>query len=144
MSIQVKIKDTVQKPTEAVFEAIVDPKKIRCYFVSNASEKITEGAIVTWEFKDYGVSLDIKILKVVTNRHISFEWSGSGKTAIVDIYLTAEGKTQTHIKITESSYELTQDEVAKAMQQTQGWTDFICSLKAFLYTGVNLRNGQYN
>ena len=32
--------------------------------------------------------------------------------------------------------------IEKALQQTQGWTDFICSMKAFLYCGINLRNGR--
>jgi hypothetical protein len=32
--------------------------------------------------------------------------------------------------------------VTVALQQTQGWTDFICSMKAFLYGGINLRSGR--
>ena len=35
-------------------------------------------------------------------------------------------------------------EVSKALLQTQGWTDFVNSLKAYLYTGINLRNGKMN
>ncbi len=49
---------------------------------------------------------------------------------------------KTNIEISESGFEMKKKENKKALLQTQGWTDFICSLKAYLYTGVNLRNGK--
>ncbi|MFT6850543.1 MAG: hypothetical protein ACJATA_001357 [Sphingobacteriales bacterium] len=39
---------------------------------------------------------------------------------------------------------MNEEGVQRAMRQTQGWTDFICSLKGFLYTGINLRTGKMN
>ena len=57
--------------------------------------------------------------------------------ASVDDYIT-------EVEITESSYQNNIEGIKKVMQQTQGWTDFLCSLKAYLYTGINLRNGKMN
>jgi len=78
----------------------------------------------------------------VKNESISFEWDASGKLARVDVVMESVSTNKTTLEITESSYELSEKEVSKALQQMQGWTDFICSLKAYLYTGVNLRNGK--
>jgi uncharacterized protein YndB with AHSA1/START domain len=43
MSIQVKVSDHIIRPAEIVFNAIVDPIQITKYFVSDASDSISEG-----------------------------------------------------------------------------------------------------
>jgi uncharacterized protein YndB with AHSA1/START domain len=144
MAIEVKVKDNIYKPTEEVFDAIVNPSKIVGYFVSSTSNKIEEGKTIIWEFKDYNVSIEVKVLKVIPQKHISFEWSASGNAALVTIDLVKESESKTSIEIIEKQLSPTEDEVAKALGQTGGWTDFICSLKAYLYTGINLRTGKYN
>lgn len=144
MSIQVKVSDHILKPIEMVFNAIVDPTKITKYFVSDASDFISEGKNIEWEFKDYNVKLTVDVLKVIKNEQITFDWEASGKKARVSISLISENADKTKITITEDSFEANEDGIAKALQQTQGWTDFICSLKAYLYTGINLRNGKMN
>ena len=144
MSIEVNVKSTIYRPVSEVFDAIVNTKKITGYFVSDASENIASGKTITWEFKDYDVAIHVDVLEVVSDRLISFRWSASGEIGIVNICLEAENDSATNIKITEGFVETNKDLVQKAMQQTQGWTDFICCLKAYLYTGINLRNGKYN
>jgi uncharacterized protein YndB with AHSA1/START domain len=144
MAILVKVKDNIYKPVNEVFDAIVNPTKIVGYFVSSANNKIEEGKNIVWEFKDYNVSIEVKVLKVISEKHISFEWSATGSAALVTINLTSETASKTSIEITEKQLTPTEDETAKALGQTQGWTDFICSLKAYLYTGINLRTGKYN
>lgn len=144
MSIQVKVSDHILKPIEVVFKAIVDPTKITKYFVSDASDFISEGKNIEWEFRDYNVKLTVDVLKVIKNEQITFDWEASGKKARVSISLISENADKTKITITEDSFEANEDGIAKALQQTQGWTDFICSLKAYLYTGINLRNGKMN
>lgn len=141
MDIKVNVKDTIQKSNEDVFDAIVNPDKISNYFTSWTSEKLVQGKKVNWEFDDVGVEQEIKVTKVVKNKQISFEWKASGILTTVDITLKTKNGSQTNIKITEHPFIMNKEEVTKALQQTQGWTDFICSLKAYLYTGINLRNG---
>ena len=82
------------------------------------------------------------ILSIKENELITFDWKASGITTQVDIALIAIDANLTSVIITEKSFQLNNTEVLKAMQQTQGWTDFICSMKAFLYCGINLRNGR--
>lgn len=144
MAIEVKVKSNIFKPVDQVFDAIVNPAKIIGYFVSSASGKIEEGKNIIWEFKDYNVSIEVKVLKVIPLKHISFEWSATGSAALVTIDFKKESESKSSIEIFEKQITPTEDEVAKALGQTQGWTDFVCSLKAYLYTGINLRTGIYN
>jgi uncharacterized protein YndB with AHSA1/START domain len=145
MAINVKVSSSIVKPIDQVFDAIVNPEKIIGYFVSGASAPLSSGKKIHWEFKDYNVKFEINVLSVVPDKFISFEWEvNPGNTTVIKINLVSEKEGQTHIEITENSFESNEEGINKAMQQTQGWTDFICSLKAYLYTGVNLRNGQMN
>ncbi|TVZ25337.1 uncharacterized protein YndB with AHSA1/START domain [Gillisia sp. Hel_I_86] len=144
MNIQVKVTDHVVRPLEKVFNSIIDPVQITKYFVSNASDQLSEGNKVTWVFKDYNVELNVEVLKVIENEQITFNWEASGIKTRVSISLFSEEKNKTKLVITEDSFETNKEGIAKALQQTQGWTDFICSLKAYLYTGINLRNGKMN
>jgi len=81
---------------------------------------------------------------VIENEQITFDWEASGNKATVSMSLSSKEENKTKLVITENSFEANEKGIAKALQQTQGWTDFICSLKAYLYTGINLRNGKMN
>lgn len=139
--IDVQVNSHIFKPVAEVFDAIVNPNKITGYFVSDVHGEFLPGNTIIWEFKDYNVSCDVEVKEVVLNESIAFDWSGGGRKASVFIKLD-EQEDRTNIDITESSFEMNEEGIKVAMQQNQGWTDFICSLKAYLYTGVNLRNGK--
>ena len=127
-----------------MFDAIVNPAKIIGYFVSSASGKIEESKNIIWEFKDYNVSIEVKVLKVIPLKHISFEWSATGSAAFVTIDFKKESESKSSIEINENQLSPTEDEISKALGQTQGWTDFVCSFKAYLYANINLRTGKFN
>lgn len=142
MDVQVSVKDRVLRPVSEVFETIVDPKKLSGYFVSDASGRIEEGRSLTWHFADFGMRIPVTVKKVIENRLISFEWSASGVMGQVTFELEEINPTTTSVKITEDGWPMDKQGVARALGQTQGWTDFLCSLKAFLYAGVRLREGR--
>lgn len=142
MSIKVNVKDVILIPNEEVFDAIVNPTRITKYFASAVVGNMAAGEKVKWIFEDVGIELEIKVLKLVKNKSITFEWEASGKLATVTIELSTKDANKTEIRIQESSFELNKGDVQRAMLQTQGWTDFICSLKAYLYIGINLRKGR--
>lgn len=143
MKIQVNVQDNIQKPVHEVYEAIVKPEEMSGYFISRASKGMEKEETIVWYFDDFGVEFAIHIKKIEANKSVSFEWMASGDMARVDIILEAVSTNKTVIKITESDWDMTEKGVAQALQQTQGWTDFICSLKAYLYTGINLRNWKF-
>jgi uncharacterized protein YndB with AHSA1/START domain len=138
--MKVEINDFVARPISEIFRAIVDKNQLIGYFVSSASSDLTSGTDVEWEFADYGVSCIIQSIQVQENESITFEWEVENKMRKVNIKLSNVEDQKTKINITEESYTL--EEIKTMMGQTQGWTDFSCSLKAYLYTGINLRNGR--
>jgi uncharacterized protein YndB with AHSA1/START domain len=142
MDIDVNVKDMILKPIDQVFQSIINPDILSNYFISKASGPIKQGETVTWFFDDVGVQLLVIIKTIKENELITFDWKASGITTQVDIALIAIDANLTSVIITEKSFQLNNTEVLKALQQTQGWTDFVCSMKAFLYCGINLRNGR--
>ncbi|MDP1745066.1 MAG: SRPBCC domain-containing protein [Bacteroidota bacterium] len=141
-NIEVKVKDTVLKPVAEVFNAVIDPEKLSGFFVSRASGPIKAGETTIWYFDDFGVESSVIVKAVKENELITFEWAASGVTARVDIVFKAIDPNSTSVTITEKSFPFDKTGVSKALGQTQGWTDFLCSLKAYLYCGINLRNGR--
>ena len=137
--MKVEINDFVARPISEVFRAIVDKNQLVGYFASSASNDLKSGIDVEWEFADYGVSCIIQSIQVQENESIAFEWEVENKMRKVNITLSKVEDQKTKINIKEEFYSL--EEVRTMMGQTQGWTDFSCSLKAYLYTGINLRNG---
>jgi Uncharacterized conserved protein len=142
MDVQVSIKDRILRPVSEVFETIVNPDKLAGFFVSRASGPMKEGATVTWHFADVGGTISATVKRVRPNELISFDWAASSVTAQVDIFLEAINPNTTSVKIVENGWPLDKQGVARALGQTQGWTDFLCSMKAFLYTGIKLREGR--
>ncbi|MGE0561538.1 MAG: SRPBCC domain-containing protein [Flavobacteriales bacterium] len=140
-NIRVDVKDNIANSIEQIYNSIVDSTKLCGYFTTKASGNLEEGKIITWEFEN-NYKTDINEIKLVQNKQINFTWGTTGSTTNVEIVLTLVNETLTKIEITESSYPFDEKGVRTALGQTQGWTDFICSLKAYLYANINLRKGR--
>lgn len=142
MDIDVKVKDKILKPVAEVFDAVFNPQKLSNFFISRASGPLEEGVSATWFFDDIGGKLPVTAKIVRENELIGFEWAASRIKTQVSIAFTAIDPDSTSVTITEKAFPFDQTGVSKALQQTQGWTDFICSMKAYLYCGINLRSGR--
>ncbi|HEY5922117.1 MAG TPA: SRPBCC domain-containing protein [Kofleriaceae bacterium] len=142
--VTVRVEDQIARPVADVFEAIVDPAKMAQYFISRGSGRIAAGATLEWEWADVGAKLKIDVAQLEPNSKIGFAWAATGLQTKVTLAVTPDGPdgNATKITATEAPFSLTEEGVARAMQQTQGWTDFCCSLKAYLVHGINLRLGK--
>lgn len=141
-TFNVNVKYKVSESIENVFDAIINPEKITKYFVSKVSGKLEEGKKIEWNFEDVGAKCEVDVLKIIENKQIDFNWNAIGfPSSEVNMLIKSENDNQTTIDITERSFEFSKEGVQKALGQTQGWTDFICSMKAYLYAGINLRKG---
>jgi uncharacterized protein YndB with AHSA1/START domain len=135
--VPVRVEYAIDRPVAEVREAIVDPAKMAQYFISHGSGRMTAGAKLTWAWTDVGAKASVHVREVTDDR-ITFLWAAGGAPTQVTITLTADG-AKTKLVATEGPFERSDDAVARALQQTQGWTDFCCSLRAYLHHGVNLR-----
>jgi uncharacterized protein YndB with AHSA1/START domain len=84
--------------------------------------------------------LHVNVHQVDAPRRIMFSWTASGAPTKVILALEPDGEG-TRLVASEAPFPLSEEAAARAVQQTQGWTDFGCSLKAYLVHRVDLRHG---
>jgi len=142
MNVEVNVKDRVLRPVDEVFAAIVDPDRMSRYFLTHGSGPLKAGSTVRWDFEDVGRSLAVDVTQVEPDHQIDFEWAASGVKAHVTIVLEAAGASTTIVSIHEAGWPLDPQGVRRALEQTRGWTDFLCCMKAYLQHGIKLRRGR--
>lgn len=138
--VPVRVEYTIERPLADVREAIVDPARMAHYFISHGSGRMISGAKLAWTWNDVSASANVHVREALDHR-ITFLWAAGGAPTQVTLELTADG-AKTKLVCTEGPFELSREGVTRALGQTQGWTDFCCSLRAYLHHGVNLRTNQ--
>jgi uncharacterized protein YndB with AHSA1/START domain len=140
--LQASVTYRILRPVDDVFDAIVNPERICRYFITRSTGPLRSGTRVSWFFDDVGASAEVEVLELDPGKSIVFAWGNGPEKNQVTMEFEAVDSQTTSLHITEDGYDFTQEGVDQVLQQTQGWTDFLCSLKAYLYTGINLRNGK--
>ncbi|MDX5348662.1 MAG: SRPBCC domain-containing protein [Hymenobacteraceae bacterium] len=140
--IQANVTQKINKAVATVFEAVVQPEQMTQYFISEASGPMETGKKINWKFGDVGAEVDVLVLEVKPQEQIKFRWPASGDSTLVEMNFKAVGAEVTEVSVTETGWEMTEQGVQQALQQTQGWTDMLLCLKAYLEFGINLRKGK--
>lgn len=141
--IKARVRMGILKSTSEIFEAIVKPDKMNKYFISTSTGRMESGKTLIWTWQDFDGELEIRVGKVEKDKVVSFEWGGSGETSVVVITLEQKSEKHTLVKITESDWPADYKGANQCMGQVEGWTNFLCCLKAYLEYGINLRAGAY-
>jgi uncharacterized protein YndB with AHSA1/START domain len=142
MMLRVKAGTTIARPRREVFEAIVNPARMSCYFTSAGSGRMEAGKTITWTFADVGAELAVRVGRVEQDRHIAFTWPASGVETSVAIELTAADDGATWVAVEEGEWADDPEGIARFGEQGQGWSDMLACLKAYLLFGVNPRTGK--
>jgi len=142
--IKAKVQIGILKTVSEVFEAIVDPEKMSKYFISSSTGMMESGKNLTWTWPDFDGEIQIKVGKIEKDKIVSFEWGGSGNNCVVVISLEAKSENKTLVIVTESDWPADYKGAKQCMGQVEGWTNFLCCLKAYLEYGINLRVGAYS
>lgn len=142
--IKAKVQMGILKPVSEVFEAIVDPEIMSKYFISSSTGKMESGKNLTWTWPDFDGEIQIKVGKIEKDKIVSFEWGGSGNNCVVVISLEAKSENKSLVIVTESDWPADYKGAKQCMGQVEGWTNFLCCLKAYLEYGINLRVGAYS
>lgn len=143
---QLEIKTAIQiaRPGKDIFDAIIKPEKMSHYFISRASGSMEEGKTIEWTFPEFADSFPVKVLKIKDPENVIFEWDGSeGSKTTVQIFLKKVTNTQTLVKITEGKMDVNEEGIKWYGQNTEGWANFLASLKAYMEHGINLRKGAF-
>jgi len=131
----------ILKPVNEVIEAIVNPDIMNKYFITTSTGRMENDKTLTWSWKDFDATLEVKVKNVEKDKMVSFTWVGSGAECLVVISLEPKNENQTVVKITESSWPVNFKGATRCMEQVEGWTHFLCCLKAYLEYDINLRVG---
>ena len=63
-TLSIKVALQIQKPVSEVFEAIVDPKHMTQYFISESSGRMVEGKTVFWSFPEFEGTDPVQVGKI--------------------------------------------------------------------------------
>jgi uncharacterized protein YndB with AHSA1/START domain len=141
MELKIKTQIKIAKPVNKVFDAIIDNKKMKKYFITSGSAKMEAGKTVIWEWKDYYAKIDINIVKIVKNKFISFKWKGNLNETTVNMTFETVNKSSTIIKVQEDGWNNDKKGLLAFAENTQGWVAFCYCLKAWLEFGISLNIG---
>lgn len=143
--LEIKTAIQISKPAEEVFEAIVDPGRMKNYFISESSGRMEEGKKLQWKFPEFDEQVDVQVVQVEPKEYISFQWEGAkAEQLLVEITLLEMPQNSTLVKITEGKMKANEEGIKWLGRNTEGWANFLASLKAYLEYDVNLRKGAFD
>ncbi len=143
--LQIKTALQISRSPQEVFEAVVDPKQMSNYFISESSGRMEEGRTLEWKFPEFGDSAEIKVVELIPQEYVSFLWEGAkNKKLLVEMTFLEMPNESTLLRITEGKMENDDAGVKWLGQNTEGWANFLACLKAYLEYGVNLRKGAFD
>ena len=134
----------IQKPIQAVFEAIVDPNQMNHYFIQSSTGRLETGKTVEWNFPEFPDKFPVTGKTISPHTYISFDWSGGVANQLVEMTLIPHYDGSTVVKIVEHEMNHDEEGISIMMRQTEGWANFLACLKAYLEYGINLRKGAFN
>lgn len=134
----------IAKPSSVVFEAIVDPVKMSGYFIETGSGRLETNKTIHWKFPEFDDIFPVTGKVIQANDYISFDWSGGVEEMLVEIFLEQTENNCTIVRIKEGNYDYTEEGIQQAIGQSEGWANFLASLKASLEHRINLRNGAFD
>ena len=134
----------VQKSPAEVFEAIVDPQKMKNYFIATSTGRIEEGKTLQWKFPEFDMVFPVRIGKVTKDKYISWYWTDpENNETLVEINLEQKGNA-TMVRVTEKSRDNDEKGIVWFGRNTEGWANFLACLKAWMEYGINLRKGAFD
>ena len=148
MEPKFEIQTRIQKPVAEVFDAVYDPEKLSGYFTNGGAKgKLDEGTTVEWAFADTPgeeIRFPVKVEKTVKNELIVLRWEGTQEELNrVEMTFTATGENETLVKISESGWKETDEDLKSSYSNCMGWSQMVLALKAYVEYGINLRKGAY-
>ena len=144
-TLDIKASLNIQKPIHEVFEAIVDPRKMTGYFISQSTGRMEEGKNLVWKFPEWDMDVPVRVGKIEKDKFISYYWSDfDGKELLVEMTLSSKEKNSTFVVVTEKSRDNDEAGIKWLKGNTEGWANFLACLKAYLEYSINLRKGAFD
>lgn len=143
--LRISTKIQVAKSRDDVFQTITDRKKLKKFFISEASSDLEAGKQITWKFPEFKfVEFSVEVLKIEFPEIIVLTWEGAeNHITTVTFELTEIEKNQTLVSVVEEGMQNDAEGIAWLGRNSEGWANFLACLKAYLEYGINLREGAF-
>lgn len=132
----------ILKPAHDVYEAFVDPSKIKNFWWSSSSERWEQGKTIRLTYLEYNAELTIKIVEAVQDRKIVFLWGPEGAENTVTITFQEADPSTTFVEVNEVGFDAKDPElIYKMVDNKEGWVFLLTCLKGYLEYGVTTLRG---
>ncbi|MBC7885674.1 MAG: SRPBCC domain-containing protein [Saprospiraceae bacterium] len=143
MKLHIKVGIQIQKPVDEIFNAIIDPTHMSQYFIAKSSGRMEEGKSLIWNFPEFDGDAPVRVGKITKNELITFYWEINEIEVEVVIQLEPRADGSTVVRITEKEMDNDEAGINWLKGNTEGWSNFLACLKAYLEYGINLRRGAF-
>ena len=156
MELKFSVAARIAKPVEEVYEAVVNPDQLSEYFTTGGAKgRIEKGATVLWSYHDFPGEFPVRVIEAIANEKIVLDWQATDEDGIAvdkpeagyNIRMTMEFKSlddgRTLVTINERGWRTDEEGLKSSYGNCEGWTQMLCSLKAWIEHGINLREGFY-
>lgn len=121
-----------------VFQAWMDPAIAEQWLCDRLEGSWAPGKSVFWHFGN--ARQELQILAIEPNQIIKFRWRVEGTRPETEVEIRFSVQDEfVALKLRESSWPLTNENVAFALDQACGWENLFCRLKAWTEAKVKLR-----
>jgi uncharacterized protein YndB with AHSA1/START domain len=130
-----RVEMLIRKPAAEVFAAFVEPQQLTRFWLSHASAPLVAGTRVRWDFMVEGASAELDVKAIEPAKRILIEWVGGG--TVEWTFTEAAGK-ETVVTVIDRGFRGSLDEqIATAVDSTEGFTIVLCDLKVLLESGTS-------
>lgn len=127
----------IRKPIAEVFEAMANPEITTNFWFTKSSGRLETGKTIIWEWEMYGVSAEIKVIEMIPNEKIVFEWQQPARTVEFK-FEDIDGKA-TYFTAKETGYTESGNDLLHVIRDsTGGFTTVHDGLKAYLEHNIRL------
>lgn len=135
MNLIAQAKIIVRAPPAQVFDAFINPAKMRLFWFQRKDSGLKENATVTFYIGDGADAFGFpaRVIALKPNSLIHIRWGEEGSTTEVRWTLEATGQSDTILTIEESGFTGTEAEIiARALDSTGGFNQVIVAAKALI------------
>lgn len=141
MKLIVKTCIQIQRPINEIFESIVNPDRMKHYFIGEGSGRLEQGKEVIWKWREFPEEFSVNVVKIVENKEVSFIWDSE---TVVNITLEEQPDRSVVVQVVEGDKELNENNLKWYGGNSEGWANFLACMKAYLEYGINLRLGAFD
>lgn len=125
----------IRRPPAEVFAAFVDPDVTTRFWFSRASGALAPGARVTWYWDHCAASGEVVVREFEPGRRLLIDWPTP-----VEWRFEAHGPDATFVRIAAWGFPGDEaEQVAQALDSTEGFNLVVAACKAWLEHGIALR-----